>query len=55
MKYNSFIDAGSQILAKEGVKSLWKGASVDILCGVSSAIALAIYNLVQFLMFGYIF
>ncbi|CAD0092463.1 unnamed protein product, partial [Aureobasidium mustum] len=55
VKYDSFIDAGSQILAKEGVKSLWKGASVDILCGISSAIALAIYNLAQFLIFGYIF
>ncbi|KAH0145621.1 hypothetical protein KCU67_g12573, partial [Aureobasidium melanogenum] len=55
VKYNSFIDAGSQILAKEGVESFWKGASVNILCGYGGPIALSIYNLVQFLIFGYIF
>ncbi|THZ16431.1 ADP,ATP carrier protein-like protein [Aureobasidium pullulans] len=55
VKYNSFIDAGSQIIAKEGVKSLWKGAGADILSVVGVAIATSIYCLAQLLMFGYIF
>ncbi|KAI4750544.1 ADP,ATP carrier protein-like protein [Aureobasidium sp. EXF-3400] len=47
VKYSSFIDAGGQILAKEGVKSLWKGAGASILGGVGS--------LAQFLVFNYAF
>ncbi|KAI4732788.1 ADP,ATP carrier protein-like protein [Aureobasidium sp. EXF-12298] len=44
VKYNSFIDAGDQIVAKEGVKSLWKGSGAKVLGNVGS--------LAQFFIFG---
>ena len=50
--YKSMFDAGSQIVAKEGVKSLFKGAGANILRGVAGAGVLSIYDQVQLLMFG---
>ena len=35
--YKSMFDAGSQIVAKEGMKSLFKGAGANILRGVAGA------------------
>jgi solute carrier family 25 (adenine nucleotide translocator) protein 4/5/6/31 len=52
VKYKSSIDAASQIIAKEGVKSLFKGAGANILRGVAGAGVLSIYDQLQLLMFG---
>ena len=52
VKYKSSFDAGRQIIAKEGAKSLFKGAGANILRGVAGAGVLSIYDQVQLLMFG---
>jgi len=52
VKYKSSIDAGRQIIAKEGVKSLFKGAGANILRGVAGAGVLSIYDQVQLILFG---
>jgi len=52
VKYKSSMDAGRQIIAKEGVKSLFKGAGANILRGVAGAGVLSIYDQMQVLMFG---
>merc|ERR1712078_772818 len=52
VKYKSSMDAASQIVAKEGTKSLFKGAGANILRGVAGAGVLSIYDQVQLLMFG---
>jgi solute carrier family 25 (adenine nucleotide translocator) protein 4/5/6/31 len=50
--YKGSIDCGSQIIAKEGVKSLFKGAGANILRGVAGAGVLSIYDQLQLLLFG---
>lgn len=52
VKYKSSIDAGRQIIAKEGVRSLFKGAGANILRGVAGAGVLSIYDQAQLLLFG---
>ncbi|KUJ21605.1 ADP/ATP carrier protein [Mollisia scopiformis] len=52
VKYKSSMDAASQIIAKEGVRSLFKGAGANILRGVAGAGVLSIYDQLQVLMFG---
>lgn len=52
VKYKSSMDAFSQIVKTEGVKSLFKGAGANILRGVAGAGVLSIYDQVQLLMFG---
>merc|ERR1712217_506633 len=52
VKYKSSLDAASQIIAKEGTKSLFKGAGANILRGVAGAGVLSIYDQVHLLMFG---
>ncbi|KAK5122265.1 hypothetical protein LTR85_004175 [Meristemomyces frigidus] len=52
VKYKSSLDAARQIIAKEGVKSLFKGAGANILRGVAGAGVLSIYDRAQLLMFG---
>merc|ERR1712058_218673 len=52
VKYKSSLDAGRQIIAKEGFKSLFKGAGANILRGVAGAGVLSIYDQMQVLMFG---
>lgn len=52
VKYKSSMDAGRQIIAKEGYKSLFKGAGANILRGVAGAGVLSIYDQAQLLMFG---
>ncbi|KAF9895401.1 hypothetical protein FE257_000307 [Aspergillus nanangensis] len=52
VKYNSSLDAFRQIVAKEGVKSLFKGAGANILRGVAGAGVLSIYDQVQLILFG---
>ncbi|CED84778.1 eukaryotic adp atp carrier [Phaffia rhodozyma] len=53
--YKSMIDAGSQIIAAEGVKSLFKGAGANILRGVAGAGVLSLYDKMQELMFGKVY
>merc|ERR1712130_1050203 len=48
--YKSMFDAGSQIVAKEGMKSLFKGAGANILRGVAGAGVLSLYDKMQELM-----
>ncbi|KAK0647677.1 hypothetical protein DIS24_g7531 [Lasiodiplodia hormozganensis] len=52
VKYKSSFDAAKQIIAKEGVKSLFKGAGANILRGVAGAGVLSIYDQVQLILFG---
>ena len=52
VKYNGTLDAARQIVAKEGVKSLFKGAGANILRGVAGAGVLSIYDQLQVLLFG---
>ena len=53
--YKSMFDAGSQIIAKEGVKSLFKGAGANILRGVAGAGVLSLYDKLQQVMFGKVY
>ncbi len=52
VKYKSSLDAGRQIIAKEGIRSLFKGAGANILRGVAGAGVLSIYDQAQLLLFG---
>ncbi|KAE8542813.1 ADP,ATP carrier protein [Cryptococcus gattii VGV] len=53
--YKSMFDAASQIIAKEGSRSLFKGAGANILRGVASAGVLSLYDKAQELMFGKVY
>ena len=53
--YKSMFDAGSQIIAKEGTRSLFKGAGANILRGVAGAGVLSLYDKLQELMFGKVY
>lgn len=53
--YKSMFDAGSQIIAKEGSKSLFKGAGANILRGVAGAGVLSLYDKLQQVMFGKVY
>jgi hypothetical protein len=55
VKYKSSFDAFQQIVAKEGVKSLFKGAGANILRGVAGAGVLSLYDKLQELMFGKVY
>ncbi|KAJ2974435.1 hypothetical protein NQ176_g6057 [Zarea fungicola] len=52
VKYKSSFDAARQIIATNGVKSLFNGAGANILRGVAGAGVLSIYDKLQVLMFG---
>ena len=52
VKYKSSIDCFSQVVAKEGVKSLFKGAGANILRAVAGAGVLSGYDQLQLIMFG---
>jgi len=52
VKYSSSMAAARQIIAQEGVASLFKGAGANILRGVAGAGVLSIYDQVQLLLFG---
>ncbi|KAJ4470911.1 mitochondrial carrier [Lentinula aciculospora] len=54
-KYASMFDAGRQIVAKEGVTSLFKGAGANILRAVAGAGVLSLYDKAQELMFGKVY
>ena len=55
VNYKSMFDAGSQIIAKEGTKSLFKGAGANILRGVAGAGVLSLYDKLQQIMFGKVY
>jgi solute carrier family 25 (adenine nucleotide translocator) protein 4/5/6/31 len=42
--YKSFVDAGRQIMLKEGPKALFAGAGANILRGVAGAMVLSLYD-----------
>lgn len=52
VKYSSSLDCFQQVVAKEGVKSLFKGAGANILRAVAGAGVLAGYDQVQLILFG---
>jgi len=52
VKYKGSIDAFQQIVAREGVRSLFKGAGANILRGVAGAGVLSIYDQLQLVLFG---
>jgi len=52
VKYKSSMHAFNEIVAKEGVKSLFKGAGANILRAVAGAGVLAGYDQMQMLVFG---
>jgi len=52
VKYSSSMQAFNQIIAKEGVKSLFKGAGANILRAVAGAGVLAGYDQLQLIFFG---
>jgi solute carrier family 25 (adenine nucleotide translocator) protein 4/5/6/31 len=52
VKYKNTMDAARQIVAAEGVRSLFKGAGANILRGVAGAGVLSIYDQAQLLLFG---
>ncbi|PWN20852.1 putative ADP, ATP carrier protein [Microstroma glucosiphilum] len=53
--YNGILDAGRQIVAAEGVKSLFKGAGANVLRGIAGAGVLSGYDKLQELMFGKVY
>jgi solute carrier family 25 (adenine nucleotide translocator) protein 4/5/6/31 len=52
VKYKNSLDAFNQIVAKEGTKSLFKGAGANILRAVAGAGVLSGYDKLQVLVFG---
>lgn len=52
VKYTSSMQALTQIIAKEGVASLFKGAGANVLRGVAGAGVLAGYDKLQLMFFG---
>jgi solute carrier family 25 (adenine nucleotide translocator) protein 4/5/6/31 len=52
VKYRSSMHAGSEIVKKEGVKCLFKGAGANVLRAVAGAGVLSGYDQMQILMFG---
>ena len=52
VKYSSSLQAFRQIVAQEGVRSLFKGAGANILRGIAGAGVLALYDQIQLILFG---
>lgn len=55
VRYRSFIDAGRQIAAKEGVKALFNGAGANILRSVAGAGVLSLYDKFQQVALGHVY
>jgi solute carrier family 25 (adenine nucleotide translocator) protein 4/5/6/31 len=53
--YKSMFDCYSQVVAREGVSSLFKGAGANILRGVAGAGVLSLYDKLQEVMFGKVY
>ena len=52
VKYSSSLACGAEILKKEGVKSLFKGAGANVLRAVAGAGVLSGYDQLQLIIFG---
>lgn len=52
VKYKNSLDAFNQIVAKEGTKSLFKGAGANILRAIAGAGVLSGYDQLQLIVFG---
>jgi len=52
VKYTSSIQCASQIMAKEGVSSFFKGAGANVLRAIAGAGVLAGYDQLQYIVFG---
>eukprot|EP01125_Pyxidicula_operculata_P011499 TRINITY_DN3764_c0_g1_i1.p1 TRINITY_DN3764_c0_g1~~TRINITY_DN3764_c0_g1_i1.p1 ORF type:complete len:313 (+),score=72.92 TRINITY_DN3764_c0_g1_i1:1129-2067(+) len=52
VKYNGSLDCARQIMAKEGVKSMFKGAGANILRAIAGAGALSGYDQLQIIFLG---
>ncbi|GCE98545.1 hypothetical protein ZYGM_004181 [Zygosaccharomyces mellis] len=52
VKYNGAFDAFKQIVATEGVKSLFRGCAANILRGVAGAGVISLYDQLQMIVFG---
>ena len=52
VKYKNSLDAFNQIVAKEGISSLFKGAGANILRAVAGAGVLSGYDKLQVILFG---
>jgi solute carrier family 25 (adenine nucleotide translocator) protein 4/5/6/31 len=52
IKYDSSVHAFREIIAKEGYKSLFKGAGANILRAIAGAGVLSGYDQLQLIMFG---
>jgi len=52
VKYKSSFAAFNQIVAQEGVRSLFKGAGANILRGIAGAGVLSLYDQIQLILFG---
>jgi len=53
--YKSTLSAAQQIIAKEGFRSLFKGAGANILRAVAGGLVLPLYDQFQLLMFGKVY
>lgn len=53
--YRSMAHAGSEIIKREGAKSLFKGAGANILRGVAGAGVLSLYDKLQEVLFGKVY
>ncbi|KAI3626718.1 hypothetical protein GLX27_001624 [Malassezia furfur] len=53
--YKSMLDAASSIVAKEGMRSLFKGAGANILRGIAAAGTISGYDKLQEIMFGKVY
>lgn len=52
VKYKGAFDAFRQIVAAEGVKSLFKGCGANIFRGVAAAGVISMYDQFQMILFG---
>ncbi|KAI5951645.1 PET9 [Candida jiufengensis] len=52
VKYKSAFDCFNQVVASEGVGSLFKGCGANILRGVASALVISLYDQLQLIVFG---
>ncbi|KAH7105244.1 ADP,ATP carrier protein [Auriculariales sp. MPI-PUGE-AT-0066] len=53
--YKNFFDAGKQIVAKEGAKTLFAGAGANVVRGLGGAAVLALYDQFQTAVFGTVY
>ncbi len=55
IKYKSMFDAASQIMAKEGASSFFKGAGANVLRAIPGGAVLPLYDKLQAILFGKVY